>query len=145
MKLKKTQAVGFVGAIVLTSVVLNQHPFAKAQIMIIEPAARIIVHQEGGRVSFEFQREEQPGSMKMVPAAAVTFGIKRHGGTQTLWYVVSPSGHTASKIIYGMVPEGFTQYVPEKGDPPPLDTGKEYDVSANVGGFGVATFIYRGP
>lgn len=68
--------------------------------------------------------------------------------TKVYWEIV-PQGELANTslsrtrpIVYGIVPQGFTQIHPEQGRPPALAEGEKYNIRLSVyGGHGVNTFF----
>ena len=68
--------------------------------------------------------------------------------TKLYWEIV-PQGELANTslsrippIVYGIVPQGFTQIHPEHGQPPALGEGEKYNIRLSVyGGQGVNTFF----
>ena len=114
------------------------------QPVITHPVGEIVVSQSGGRVAFEFYVETAPGSRVMQPASASDLSVGRQGAAGSTWAIIGRTGYEAARVVYGLLPEGFSQYLPERSPPPPLEPGATYSVFANVGVYARATFTYRG-
>jgi hypothetical protein len=108
----------------------------------------VFVRQESGRVYFEFfDREALRVSKQKMPVEVFLVGI-HFPGKIAFWEVVGKEvpKTTTPLVIYGSVPNGFVQAIPEQGSPPLLKKGLQYNVRAyGPAGFGNGSFVYEGP
>lgn len=104
------------------------------------PLWEIVISQTAGGLAFEFLREKDWGTGRLVPAIAKECSIGRlppkaermTRSAETLWDIRAAGRSGAVRIEYGVIPAGFWQsYPPGDGPVPPLAPG-EYVVSAFV-------------
>jgi hypothetical protein len=102
----------------------------------------VLAKQEGAQVIFEASWATAPNqSTSRVPVRIFDLSVYSNGWKVALWNIVTPNyvGAT-SRIVYGQVPQGFRQMIPDKGSPPKLTAGI-YRVSVRgEGGIGELEF-----
>jgi len=77
------------------------------------------------------------GQLVFLHIMEVPLGGRPSFGDKKLWEIrpnTSERIWKLPKITYGKVPEGFTQVIPENGEPPPLVEGKMYEVGGPASG-----------
>jgi len=112
----------------------------------------IRVYQQAGQLAFEFYRQERGWwSNRLVPERVSFLSLHLPGGEPTIWLVKSTKRDSdTSRVIYSVVPEGFTQVVPANGSVPTLEPDRKYSVSVESNAskepwVGATSFVYRKP
>ena len=88
--------------------------------------------------------------LEMPPKEQDSFKGHNFDKDKKIWSVVDPHPPATAgdwpTIIYGVVPKGFRQEVPQKSSPPELVEGKIYSAHAidNIGNGGLIYFVIRG-
>ena len=123
-------------------------PCTVTQSQIVDfPAIDIVVSMDRSRGRFEFFWKRLDSSSPIIPVKVYKLLLHLPAGGPTLWRIISADGRGATNtIVYGIVPAGFSQTIPETGKPPPLTKQQRYgvDVEGERGGIGFVSFIYKG-
>lgn len=132
-------------AIIMLACIFIHSTLAQSQIFDF-PLIDIVVLIEEGQTRFEFFWKRVNSSSPAVSVRVSKLLLSIPGGGPTVWRIISPDTRASTaSIVYGIVPPGFYQTVPDTGKPPPLDNQQRYrvDVEGEGGGIGFLSFIYN--
>jgi len=100
------------------------------------PLIEVFAREEGTQLIFEASWPAPANDpSKREPVTVFDLSIYSKGWNVLLWQIVTPNyvGAT-SRIVYGRLPRGYQQTMPDKRDPPKLKAGEPYRVSLRGGG-----------
>jgi hypothetical protein len=101
----------------------------------------------GNEVRFEFFWQHLDSSSVRQPVRVYKLLLYSPAEKRVVWRIIAADeAKTTNTIVYGIVPPGFYQTIPEKGKPPSLRKGETYrvDVFGERAGVGFVSFIYKG-
>ncbi len=105
------------------------------------PSARVVVLQSEGHLTFEFF-EDSEGPRQ--PLRIYYLSIQWAGGGPVLWRIQTAGRAMTTRVVYGTMPQGFLQVIPQDGTVPALKVGERYRVLVMGDGNGWAYFTYEG-
>jgi hypothetical protein len=109
------------------------------------PKAKVTIYQEHGHLSFEFFVEKNSGvGLRKVPARIFLLIVHDPESKEIVWRIeTSQEKNMVPRMTYGVIPDGFSQIIPEVGSAPVLKSGRKYVVIGDGEGLGITPFVVQ--